>query len=237
MRNLACPFCGATAPETNAILFYGEIPQEINGIHSTYAGYAIRCDVCLSVWSSGNTLSPILTEINTTNARKAHTAAVFATITTTHGLETTTRKFSIQSTDGVYDIYFITGWCNNHLIFVDIYLGGMHEQNIRTLVELACKTARQLLESTQLTVAGLSRLWRRLEFEPKGFCAQLPHEGTTGGEGNNGVVGGFVWSLLDAIARYLAADMKKRGIVDDIGIDQEVNAVTLERNSYVPKKY
>jgi len=236
MRNLACPFCGATAPETNAILFHGEISQIINGIKSTYPGYGIKCDMCLSVWCSGNTLSPMLTELNTTNARKAHTAAVFATISTTQGLETTTRKFTIQGVNGIYDIYFITGWCNNLLIFIDIYLGGMHEQNIRTLVELACKNARHLLESTQLTVAGLSRLWRRLEFEPKGFCAQLPHESIDGIGGVDGVVGGFVWSLLDAIAKYLATDMKKRGIIDDVGVEQEINIVKVERNSYVPEK-
>jgi len=232
MINISCPFCHATAAVTNAIIFHGEIPQEINDVKSTYLGYGLRCNKCLSVWSNDKVIGDVLREINTDRARKAHTAAVFHDICTTQGLETTTRKFTIHGSDGAYDIYFITGWCGKHLTYVDIYLGGMHEQNIRTLVELSCRTARQLLESTQLTAAGLAKLWRRLEFEPKGFCAQLPNEK------QDGVVGGFVWSLLDAIARYLIVDMKKRGIeeVDAVGVGHDINSVTLERNSYVPEK-
>ena len=122
-------------------------------------------------------------------------------IYSTDGIACITNKMRINALqDGRiigYNVYLITGWFEGRLDYVEIYLSGMHEHNIRAETEVLTRMARDLLRSGNWTVDDLVGCLRGYEFEPHGPCDQLKEI-----EGENYRP---PKSILDAVARVILA--------------------------------
>lgn len=122
----------------------------------------------------------------------------------TDGIRGVTNKLTIKSYDEKnkciidYDIYVHTGWIKNKLVYIDIFLSGIHGHNIRTLVEQICNDARLLITNGICDVDEVMDNWRGREFKPNGLCEQLV-------DIENGEYFSNPKSILDAVARLIQA--------------------------------
>jgi len=90
------------------------------------------------------------------------------------GLEGVTIKYSINE----YDFYLQLALYDGQVDFIAITLSGVHEHNIRALMEVVCRMATRALRRGAYTLEELCNLWEGYEFAPYGQCPQLLEYGS-----------------------------------------------------------
>lgn len=127
------------------------------------------------------------------------------------GIQSVTNKLTIGD---AFDVYVQTGWFEGELGYIEIYLCGMHDLNIRALVEQACMDARKLIGYKISDADELARGWRGREFEPNGFCPQLM-------AAEEGQIASAPRSILDAVARLIQC--RKKEWTKDSDCDKDID--------------
>ena len=89
------------------------------------------------------------------------------------GVPSVSHKFTISP----YDFYLHVAQFENKIHFMAITCSGLHEHNIREMIEVICRQSTRALRRGAYTVSELTQLWRGYSFSPFGVCPQLAQYG------------------------------------------------------------
>lgn len=118
--------------------------------------------------------------------------------------------FNVKFDIGMGSCYLKYGMKDNKVHWIDVVIAGTGDEddaahsaqmvemtnskldNNRSLVEVACREATELLQAERWTIKTLISAWRGTKFDPAGICPQ---------------VRGIVTSPFDAVAQYFQERM------------------------------
>jgi hypothetical protein len=80
---------------------------------------------------------------------------------------------SLEDSPRPYDFYLQLVHYAGEIDFIALTLSGLHDHNIRALMEVVCREATRALRRKAYTLYELTRLWRGYHFAPFGVCPQV----------------------------------------------------------------